>query len=276
MDMLALYKWTLIGGALAGGALTLIGAQLAARNQAVQALVVSQAASFGVIVALMLRPFFEAPHSHFSDVLPLLSGSLSSAVFYVVCEVMAKRRWPSVNTHFIGLFALLMAAGYTLVALVPTLETHMTAAYFGDLTVATDDETLLIACLSALVLVFLLWQWRRLSDWSFQTVTFGQLIPSPAERRVQAGFLAAGMVMISASVHFLGLLFTLACLFLPILVLSKMQSGLKGLALRLLAGAMGGVAMGFIVSLWQGNLPTVPSIALALLLSSFLAGFIPA
>jgi zinc/manganese transport system permease protein len=276
MEMIALYKWTLLGGTLAGAALALIGAQLAARNQAVQSLVVSQAASFGVTIALIFRTRFEDPHSHINDILPLLLGSVSTALFYGVCEFVVQKRWASRNTHFIGIFGLLMALSYTVVSMVPSLESHMAAAYFGDLTVATDHETIIIACLAAAVLIVLVMDWRRISAWSFEAMTFGQFLPSRADRLANIAFLVGGMLMISASVHILGLLFTLSCLFLPIIVVSKMQSGFRGLAFRLILGAIAGILSGFVISLWQGSLPTVPTITITLLFTSWLAGFVPA
>lgn len=275
-EMLALYQWTLLGGALAGAALSLIGAQLATRNQSVQALVVAQAATLGVTIALIFRAPASAPHSHLQDFLPLIAGTGISALFYAVCEAVVKRRWASPTTHFIGLFGLLMALTYLIVALVPTLESHVVAAYFGDLTVASDHESAIIAIVSSVILALTLSDWRRLSYWSFQSMIFGQFLPSRRDRLANLAFLVGGMLMIAASVHVLGLLFTLSCLFLPVLVVTKRQVALRGLATRLVVGAFTGVALGFVFSLWQGTLPTVPTIAFALLVTSFVTTFIGA
>lgn len=270
-EVLTLYKWTILGGALAGAALSLIGAQLAARNQSVQALVVAQAATLGVTIALIFRARFEAPHSHVADFLPLIGGTVASALFYFVCEWMVKKRWASPTTHFIGLFGLLMALTYVVVALVPALESHVVAAYFGDLSVASDHESTIIAIVSLVALVLMLVDWRRISDWSFRSMIFGQFLPSRLDRMANAAFLVGGMLMIAASVHVLGLLFTLSCLFLPVLVVTKRQVRLRGLATRLVVGALLGVVGGFTLSLWQGTLPTVPTIALSLLVASLIA-----
>ena len=270
-EIFALYKWTILGGALAGAALSLIGAQLAARNQSVQALVVAQAATLGVTIALIFRARFEEPHSHVADFVPLVGGAIGSALFYVVCEWIVKRRWASPTTHFIGLFGLLMASTYVVVALVPALESHVVAAYFGDLTVASNHESTIIAIVSAVAIALMLIDWRRITDWSFRAMIFGQFLPSRQDRLANLAFLTGGMLMIAASVHVLGLLFTLSCLFLPVLVITKRQPALGGLATRLVLGSLTGVVGGFVFSLWQGALPTVPTIAFALLITSSFA-----
>ena len=108
-----------------------------------------------------------------------------------------------------------MAMSFTVVSLVPTLESHMSAAYFGDLTVASDHETLIIAAAGFAVLGFMLVLWRRISDWSFDAMTFGQFLAAPAEARANIVFLLCGMLMISASVHFPGLLSLSPACFYP-------------------------------------------------------------
>lgn len=275
MTIWQIYIWTIVGGTVAASALALVGAQLAARNQSVQALVVSQGAGLGVILALALNAGKAEPHSHIADVLPLLLGSVGSFAAFVLCEAIIQKRWPSRNTYFIGLFSILMALSYTLVAMIPTLETHMAASYFGDLTLATEHEQILISFIGLSAVIYLLANWRLISSWSFDQMTFGSFVANRREMRAQLGFVAVSMVLISASVHFLGLLFTLATLFIPSLFLVRAQTHMKGLAIRLLiSGALGSLA-GISLSLLEGHLPTVPTIAVMSVVCSMLISWLP-
>lgn len=275
MSIWQIYIWTIIGGTLAASALSLVGAQLAARNQSVQALVVSQGAGLGVILALALKSGNSEPHSHIADFLPLILGSVGSFAAFILCEGIVQRRWPSRNTYFIALFSLLMAISYALVAMIPTLETHMAASYFGDLTLATEHEQILISFIALAALVFLLKKWRQISSWSFDQMTFGSFVATRSEMQAQLGFVATSMILISASVHFLGLLFTLTALFIPSVLLVRSQHHMKGLALKLLISSATGALAGISFSLIEGHIPTVPAIAITLVVCSLLVSRFP-
>ncbi len=268
MNFWSVYLWTFVGGASSAAALALIGAHLAARNQSVQALVMSQGAGLGVVLALALRSPTPEVHTHSDDVLPLIFGAAASAAAFFICEGLVRRRWPARNAYFIGLFCLLMALSYTLVAMVPRLESHMAASYFGDLTLASEHEQIVISTLALLATLYLLKQWRVLTSWSFDSVTFGSFIPTRFERRHHFIFLALTMILVSASVHFLGLLFTLASLFIPSLVIGRLRRQLSGVAWRLALGAAVSVVSGMSISLSEGHLPTVPTIAMMLVVCS--------
>ncbi|MDX9732359.1 MAG: hypothetical protein RBT63_11350, partial [Bdellovibrionales bacterium] len=53
MELIWLYRWTLLSSLFAAPALSLIGAQCVARGWATRTLVVSQASSTGLLVALV-------------------------------------------------------------------------------------------------------------------------------------------------------------------------------------------------------------------------------
>lgn len=273
MILLNAYKWTFFGGILGGTALSLIGSQLASRNQSVHTLVVSQAAALGTVLGLTINIISGDGHSHELSLVPLLCSFLVAFIFYIICEVVVPSRWPSRNTYYVGIFSLLLSGTYAVISLVPGLETHMAASYFGDLAVASDFDSLIMAIVGACGLLFFGKFWRQVTAWSFDSVTFGISSQERTAKKVQGAFVALSLVIISASIQLLGFLFTISCLFLSTMVLTRTRPGLRGFPQRLATSTSIGVALGFVFSLWHGKIPTVPSIGAALILSSLIVGF---
>lgn len=275
IELLSIYKWTLAAGLLGGTALALIGSQLAARNQSMQTLVISQAASLGVVLGLTFRALGGyQDHLHEHGLLPVFCGIGLAFLFHMICEFLISHRWVSRGTYYVGIFALLMAMNYSVISLVPSLETHMAAAYFGDLTVASHFETLLVAMLGFIAVVFCCIYWPRITYWSFEALTFGSFVAKPADRRIQLAFVATSLLVVAASVQFLGLLFTLSCLFVPSMILVRLHQGAALLPSKIAISTLLGVALGFIMSLENEKLPPVPAIAIALIGTTFVVGFV--
>ncbi len=274
ITFLILYKWSWAAAVFGGAALALVGSHMAARNQAVQTLVISQGASLGVVIALAFT------HAHGQDsesaiaFWPSLIGLTMAGAAYLFCEWAIPQRWPSRNTYFVGIFALTLATTYLIISLVPSLETHMAASFFGDISVASDGEARLIALIGLLSGSFVFYKWNAIVKWSFEQVIFRSFHASRRDRSIQYGFLAATLITITACVQFLGLLFTLSCLFLPAMVLSRTQQNLRGLATKLVVSSALGVTLGLGLSLWQGRLPTSPTLTLSLLLTSLALGLL--
>lgn len=276
IELILIYKWTLLAGVTGGGALSLFGSQLASRNQTVQTLVVAQAASFGVVIGLAVAALIVGPHTHSAgaDASPLFSGFVCAFSSYLVCELLITQKFVSRSTYYIGFFALLSSVSYAVISLVPTLETHMAASYFGDLTVANEVESISMAAIGFLALIFMALSWRRVCAFSFESVTFGGVVSSAKDIWIQRGFVGFSLILVSASVQLLGLLFSLSCLFLPAMILVKLQRGIRGLALRLVVSSMIGIGGGFVFSLWHGSIPTVPCISIGVILSSLAVGLL--
>lgn len=265
-ELVSLYLFPLGGVVFGGGALALVGAQLAARDQSVQTLVTSQAASLGVVLGLALDAWLGRSHSHPHEIslLPLSTGLIVAALAFVGCARAIPSHWPSHNSYFIGLMAVLMALSHMVMSTVPSLESHIAHSFFGDASLASNFEAGVVAGLGVLITALLLSVWYKVTANSFEHATFsGQFLPF---RPVEPLFLITALVMVVASVQFLGLLFTLACLFIPALVLKHSQSSLRNLAIKLVFSACVGSALGFLFSLEQGRLPTVACITLGLVL----------
>lgn len=274
IELLILYKWSLIAALFGGTALALIGAQMAARNQSVQTLVISQGASLGVVIALALT------HSHGSEAesalafWPTLIGLAVAAGMYLFCETAIPKRWPSRNTYFVSVFAILLAITNLIISLVPSLESHMVASFFGDISVASNKEAQLIALIGFGARMFMYNSWTGIVKNSFDQVIFRQPHQTSKDKIREKIFLFATLTVITACVQFLGLLFTLSCLFIPAMILSRAQTQLGGLTKKIETVAVIGVAGGLALSLWHGKLPTSPTMTVTLLVFSLFFGLL--
>ncbi|HRK06559.1 MAG TPA: metal ABC transporter permease [Pseudobdellovibrionaceae bacterium] len=273
-ELILIYKWSILAAVVVSSALALIGTQLAARQQAMQTLVVSQSASLGVVLALGLLASWHGEHTHPHEpsLWPTLSGFLFALAMGLVSQKLIRTKWPSRNTYFIALFCLLMALNACVIAISPGLEAHTSAAYFGDLAVSSEVEAQLLSVLGILVGLGMLMAWRRLTGISFNLMSFELPPLRRRDRQLDWAMNLAGFILIAGAVQFLGLLFTLASLFLVPVILVRWHRSLRGLAVRILLATGVGAGVGFWISLsWgDGRLPTVPTMALTLPLSAWL------
>lgn len=267
IEMLLIYKWSILAGMISGAALSLVGSQLSARNQSIQSLVVSQSASLGVIIGLVINVyFFSHNHKGLPAFIPLVTGFITTAFLYYICEYKVSTLWPSRNAYYIGLFALLMSLSYSILAMIPSLESHTAASFFGDLALASDNESFVISIFSVIIFVVLLVNWRSITHWSFLTATFHQFPMTREMRQGQMVFLVSSLALIALSVQLLGLLFTLSCLFFPILIQARFQVSYARIKYDLAAATSASVLFGFLFSLWHDSMPTVPCIAFSLVI----------
>lgn len=305
IEVLAMYASTLVAVILVAAALALVGSQIAARQSITESLVVSQSSAFGVALAVAIPPwlllwFAGVPAGEVKDALTAVAESLKEPlVRYVIGFLLtawvvrlgrfamgsgpssrsaASLRPEARNTVYIGLFVLLTALTYLMTAISPVLEGHIVAAFFGDPTFISPQEATGIAVLAVVVCIFMAWQWRQISSWSFEVATFGAPPLSPKLKRCQLIFSMASLLLLYSAVVLMGLLFTLACLLLPTILLAPACRHNRSFSRAIAPVAMVGAGGGFVFSLWEGSLPTTPCIALGLAASglsfALLAGII--
>lgn len=263
-ELILLYKWTIPAGAVFAGALALLGCQLAARDRAMQTVCVSQGAMLGVLFALGFMPSLvhDDPDSHFA---PFLSAAAVSALTFIATDFLARRKGVSKNTLFASIFAILLAMGYLIGALLPALETHMSQIYFGDLATLTEFDAKITLGFGIVALVGLFAAHKAITNQSFELAIFGSSFSPGSQLRWRLFFNVIALAVLCLSVQFLGFLFTIALLFLPTTVLSYGRA--KGLTQHLVLAmtcAMAAAAGGFILSLQFTRLPTVPTVTLTL------------
>lgn len=264
-DLLLMYWPAILAATVTGAALACLGAFLVTRQVAVQTLAVGQGASLGLLIGLVVVSFGIVHDEHLEHTIwPLFLGVAGGALTSF-CSTWAARRAASKAGVFVASFALLWALSQLLTGFFPTVASHASSLYFGDIVTLGQGEALLFITLSSLALVYFGTHWRKLSDRAFLLALQDEA--PPPHGRAEWLFFLVSIALLCLSIELLGLLFTLASLFLPTMVL--VRGGAPGvgrhLALTTLCGGLAALG-GFVLSLAEPRLLTSPSIAVLLFL----------
>ena len=265
IELLSLYTGAIITGLLSAAALSLLGCHLASRDQSLQSLVVSQAATVGVLMGAVLLIGFRS-HSHgasdtTASTVPLLTGLAIAALFYTLGEKLVHNKRASKTSVHLTLFTLLLATSYWLISFFPALESHMSQAFFGDIVTLSGPMLMFTSAVSTLALASLIVWWRSMANHSFVISVLGgeQIDNLPA----LFCFRLLTLLLISTCIYSMGLLFTIAYLFLPTVIFSYLK--VPSIRLHLLMvtfTATVSFAAGFALSLYFDRISTVPTIVL--------------
>lgn len=265
-ELILIYKWAILAGMAMAPALALIGGQLAARDQAMQTLCVGQGATLGVLLGLGILKMAEAGTSA-EAIGPFFTAGIFSVLTYLATERTIRKRQASKNTVYSSVFAVLLALGYLVCAVFPPLENHMSQVFFGDLATLSNGEAGVTVFLGGLALLLFTKSWRLITRQSFHHAVFGRE-PSAMEGVFPWLLVAA----LSFCVQYLGFLYTMACLFLPTTIASRIRG--RGIRFHFvfssLLGALSAL-VGFLLSLRYSQLPTVPLIVIAMVVFGTLA-----
>lgn len=263
LDLLVLYWPTILAAVFLGSTLAVIGALLVTREAAVQTLAVSQGAGLGVSIGLLLSQIFFSDSHLEHTVLPLLFGLLFSALAYSLTEWIS-RRSHSRTVVYLAAYGGLWAASQLLTGFFPVIEGHATALFFGDVVTLTRGESFFFFCLSLAAAAYLALFGRRLALRSFFSTILSE--PMRLKSPLDLGFYLVSLVMVCLSVQFLGLLFTLVCLFVPTAIYSfSGRVGARRHLGRVAVSASLASGIGFAWSLAESRLLTTPLIGLLLI-----------
>ncbi len=263
MELIELYRWTILSSLAAAPAIALIGAQLMARGWSTRALIVSQGSSTGVIVGLALMTYFSISPG-MTTYISVLFSSVSVATLSGAILVFIDRRQariarladPALPALLLSLYAGLIATAALVASLDPHLESSMATAYVGDLSTASNLESRLSLAISLGLLAWMWLQWQRLTSDAFQETVLAKIANSSR----LFGFAIVSMVAIAVSVQSMGLIFVLGNLFVPFTAIGKKNSTLTRFRIELAVTAILGTAFGFTISLTSQVLPTAPTI----------------
>jgi len=259
IELLQLYTGAIVAGLLCAAALALLGCHLVSRNQSLHSLVLSQAATVGVLVGAAIGLNHQT--SLASDEIPLLTGLLFSTLALLISAKLEKgRRTTSSSTH-LAFFAMLLAMSYWLVSFFPSLENHFSQAFFGDIVTLSGKDLWVSSGVSVVVLTVLLAWWKPFADQSFLLSVIGDA--SVNNRTTLLLFQVLSLLLICTSIYAMGFLFTMAFLLLPTVILSysSIPSIKRHITLTILSATLG-FAAGFVLSLHFERISTVPTIVL--------------
>jgi ABC-type Mn2+/Zn2+ transport system permease subunit len=264
-SLLAIYIWPLVAECIVAFTLAMTGVHLATRDQALQTLCLAQAASLGVLIGIAVLETLKHAGNLTSDAsydfFPALIGTLIAVATSLAIERRGGRKPGELSSLFVMVFVLLTALSYWLTSVLPSLESHVTQAFFGDLVTLTNSNAVTVGIVLSGVLFLLYRNHRQFTADSFLAAAAAR----PAHSRV---FSWAATVLLVAAVFSFGLLFTLSALFVPTVVLSFLPSGQRRHFLTSGLIAAGGTVVGLGVSLALPESPTVPTVSIAMFILS--------
>ncbi|QDK46827.1 zinc ABC transporter ATPase [Bdellovibrio sp. ZAP7] len=253
LSLLGIYKWSLPASTLMAGTLCLIGAQWTAREKSSQIFVLGQGSSLGIVLGLVLNILLGTDFHWLS-----LAGGLGVGALTLVLSDLLIQRKSDRNHVYLTLFVLFLSLTYLMSSLTPSLESHMAAAYFGDLAVMSDNAAAIAMLAAVLFMVFILMNWRNLTQISFQLVNQSLIHRHWKNRLFDVGTL----VITTVAIQSMGYLFTMGSLFIATSFASQRSRNLKNYTQRVLVISIVGCLLGFLISLLSTNLPTVPCVML--------------
>lgn len=282
VELLGLYKWTLLGAIFAAPTLALIGAQVLARGWATRAIIVSQASSTGVILGLAtLSVLSSMPGFGSLDGLFRFAGVLTISILVsiavgllLVSSDQADLRQegssdPSRPALLFSIYIGLIALGSFTASFSPHLELSRAASFVGDISTASDIEARLTLAISLGLLGWMWLRWRSLTFGSFAHAVLFRKV-APAQTWV---FSLISMVAIAIAMPSMGLVFVVGSLFAPVAAVGKRNSNLERFRQDVVLTAAFGALMGFVVSLSWTALPTAPAILVAQVLIGLVVRF---
>lgn len=270
LEMILIFKWTIFASMMSSAVLAFIGVQLSSKAKSVQVLSMSQGAILGVLLGMaasgsILHEGSEL-ETHF---LPLVFSSIVAFLVSVLAEYITRRVSSSKNTYYVAMFSFLMAFSYLVSSMFPALESHMTQVFFGDLATLTNFDAVITIVFSAFSLVVFFLLRKFIINDSFETAIYGLEKNFIVSRSKWLEFYISilSTVFICFSIQFLGLLFTLSCLFIPTSIFAYHNRGSvrSHLSKCILVSIMSSAA-GLLFSLYFSSLSTVPCIVMALVI----------
>jgi ABC-type Mn2+/Zn2+ transport system permease subunit len=261
IQLLAIYKWNLVTGVVQAGFLSILGIHLSARDKTIQSLCLSQAATFGVLLGLGISDFLLGTHEHDFDLSSIAIGLLSVLIIFLVSEKLSFSKKISRSSFFVSLFLVLLALSYWLVSFFPSLESHMSQTFFGDLVTLSGLNLYLSLIVSTLGLIILLVNYLSFSRDSFN-FTILDLFFVKGQNSWWL-FQIIVLMGLTISIFASGFLFTVTSLFLPTVLFSFWpKSGLLKHHLLCLSLSTVSTGLGFFLSLVWSRFPTVPTIVI--------------
>ena len=262
IELLALYTWALFSGVLSAMALALLGCHLASRDQSLQSLSVGQAATVGVLLGAALLVDHQSDSTE--SLMPVLTGILSATLIFFLGERLVANRRAAKTSVFLVLFTVLLALGYWIISYFPALEGHMAQAFFGDLVTLSGSVIWISSLVSLVTLVLLIRYWKIFSNDSFNIPIIG--VSHISNKSSLTAFNALTLLLITTSIYSLGLLFTIAYLFLPTVIFSYVRRPSLRLHFSLvIILAAASMLCGFILTLYYDRFPTVPTVVLVMM-----------
>jgi zinc/manganese transport system permease protein/iron/zinc/copper transport system permease protein len=262
LELLVIYKYSLPATIIMATVLALVGAQWTARGKSEQIFVLGQGISLGVVLGLIINILMAKDFHELSLICGFFVGWLTLSL----TEFLIQQR--STRGHvYLTLFVFFLALTYLLSAITPSLETHLAAAYFGDIAVMSDFAAKIIMVTGLIMGALVLKNWRKISLTSFQIINHSLIHRSWKNVLFELGTL----FLTCLAVQNMGYLFSMGTLFIGTTFASSRSRDLKSYTQKVIFISSVGSLIGFSTSLLSTNFPTVPCVLLGQIVVGFLS-----
>ncbi|WP_413568804.1 metal ABC transporter permease [Bdellovibrio sp. HCB117] len=262
LDLLKIYQWALQASVVMAAVLALIGGQWTARAKSAQIFVLGQGSSLGIVLGFVLNLILGTDFHGLNLVLGLSLGWLTLLLSDFWIESRSDR-----NHIYLTLFVFFLSLTYLITSITPSLESHMAAAYFGDIAVMSNLGAQMSLAAGLAFGAFLLWSWKELSMISFQLLNQSSIHRSGKNLVFDVGTL----LLTTMAIQSMGYLYTMGSLFIATSFASSRSRNLNSYTAKILLIASLGSLLGFSISLFSTELPTVPCILIGQMLVGFLS-----
>ncbi len=251
-------------------ALGALGVCLISRSEGMYVFVVSQSAIFGVAGYLLfcLMIGLDAHHFLFG---PTVFGFLSSLAVYFICQLISKSYKSKTIEWLMVVFIFLIACNYLIISMFPALEKHFTASFFGNIVTASVQESIWLASLGGVFIIFISLNFKKILFQNFWELGSG-LSFYPKIKKI---FNIFALILIAEATRLFGFLFTSSCILTLPLLISLQGRSLRPYMFTLVLFSGVSTLVGFGLSMVYQNLSTssvivVSHVALGVLYSSAL------
>lgn len=258
MQMIGLYKGVFLLVLVAGLVMPLVGSHLPARNQVVRSLMVTQLATLGLLMGMLISNLAHMPHWMSEVLVPL---SVATALTFFILKVM-ERTFFQLNegTYMCGYF-IFLALSFVVCSLFPGLELHHTQMFFGD--VVTISGLSLWGSLSYMIIALVILFFYQ-KDWVLHSVDQQLLGDCYTCTKSHDRFAFFSLMTIIVGLFSLGQMFTLGTMLLAPIFLKGQARGLRSFLILISVLTSTAMISGLGLSLFWTKLSTVPLMILIL------------
>lgn len=252
IELLLIFKFSFVLCLLSGATLSLQGSHLVTRKESLQVLALAQAGLFGNLIGKVI------------DVDSTAVTLLCSLIFFMVVKVFIFAQKKTSETFFIVIYITLMALGYLMISIFPSLDSHMSLGLFGDVVSLSVNNTIALIGVFAVLLFLYIFHYKRFWRNSLNKALLGV-------RKVDWLEELLFSIAFIVSLYGLGLLYTVAFFIIPSVISGQIRGNMKGSIV--LISILSGLAsfLGLFSSIYFSRLSTVPS-QVAILLIVLLIG----
>lgn len=265
IELILLYKWVFLLLVISSLCLSQIGVHLVARQQSLNALMLTQVSTFGVLLGMLFNDHL----FHFDSLdflFPLIIGLLLTVIVTFVVE---RLRGNFSETFFLIIFLLFMALSYWVCSYFPGLDSHHADSFFGDIVTIQGTELVLSIFGFFLGAIYLFTRRRSLLNQSFEIEVFGK-----QQSRVGTDSLwVVSLLIMVLGIFSLGLLYTLSFMLMAPVLLAYLSKSLRRYLITLSIFSALSAVFGFVISLHFTRMSTAPTIVICLFILSSLTVF---